>query len=89
MRSSQYDATFPAPSYPPPKVPAHKLILGTPWYGYSYPCVNRVPDDADVCSIKLVPFRGVNCSDAAGTEVTRVTNVTHVTHLTQVTQVTH
>eukprot|EP00966_Prymnesium_polylepis_P175470 4060648-Prymnesium_polylepis.1 len=50
-------------------IPASKLVLGTPWYGYSYPCVNQTPDDADVCSIRLVPFRGVNCSDAAGVEV--------------------
>jgi len=45
-----------------------KLILGTPWYGYIYPCLNAEPTD-DVCEIKLVPFRGVPCSDAAGWEV--------------------
>lgn len=45
-----------------------KLIMGTPWYGYQYPCINSGPED-DVCQIQLVPFRGVNCSDAAGTEI--------------------
>lgn len=49
-------------------IPPEKLILGTPWYGYHYPCQNSGPHD-DVCEIKLVPFRGVNCSDAAGSEV--------------------
>lgn len=49
-------------------VPAKKLILGTPWYGYDYPCTNSGATD-DICEIKLDPFRGVNCSDAAGTEV--------------------
>lgn len=45
-----------------------KLILGTPWYGYQYPCMNSNPTD-ETCEIKLVPFRGVNCSDAAGNEL--------------------
>jgi len=49
-------------------IPPEKLVLGTPWYGYVYPCLNAEPQD-DVCEIKLVPFRGVNCSDAAGWEV--------------------
>lgn len=45
-----------------------KLIMGTPWYGYQYPCLNSGPSD-DVCEIPLKPFRGVNCSDAAGSEM--------------------
>eukprot|EP01064_Diplonema_japonicum_P002610 TRINITY_DN1165_c8_g1_i1.p1 TRINITY_DN1165_c8_g1~~TRINITY_DN1165_c8_g1_i1.p1 ORF type:complete len:408 (+),score=51.13 TRINITY_DN1165_c8_g1_i1:64-1224(+) len=49
-------------------VPASKLILGLPWYGYDYPCVGAEPSDY-YCKIPLVPFRGVNCSDAAGSEV--------------------
>lgn len=49
-------------------VPPAKLVLGTPWYGYSYPCSSGDAED-DVCPIALVPFRGVNCSDAAGSEV--------------------
>ncbi|XP_015766784.1 PREDICTED: di-N-acetylchitobiase-like [Acropora digitifera] len=40
-----------------------KLVLGLPWYGYDYPCVDVING---VCFIKKVPFRGVNCSDAAG-----------------------
>mmetsp|Transcript_37776 Transcript_37776/g.82775 ORF Transcript_37776/g.82775 Transcript_37776/m.82775 type:complete len:402 (-) Transcript_37776:263-1468(-) len=46
-----------------------KLILGVPWYGYRYPCLPGTASDAAYCPIKQVPFRGVNCSDAAGTEV--------------------
>jgi len=46
-----------------------KLILGVPWYGYRYPCLPGTAADAVYCPIKQVPFRGVNCSDAAGIEV--------------------
>lgn len=46
-----------------------KLILGLPWYGYDYPCEKPMTVEDDFCSLKLVPFRGVNCSDAAGREV--------------------
>ena len=49
-------------------IPAEKLIMGTPWYGYMYPCLNAGPE-AETCNLKLVPFRGVKCSDAAGSEV--------------------
>ena len=41
-----------------------QLILGVPWYGYKYPCLSL--SDDHVCSIEKVPFRGVDCSDAAG-----------------------
>ncbi|CAG2235869.1 CTBS [Mytilus edulis] len=44
-----------------------KLVLGVPWYGYMYTCLNLTNDD--VCFIKHVPFRGVNCSDAAGSQI--------------------
>ncbi len=44
-----------------------KLILGVPWYGYKYPCEAYNPN-TDLCLIKEVPFRGCNCSDAAGKE---------------------
>ena len=67
-----------------------KLVLGVPWYGYSYSCINysvswlyhdylqlSYSNNSitlflqmnDVCSIKQVPFRGVSCSDAAGSQV--------------------
>ena len=46
-----------------------KLILGLPWYGYDYPCVSGTSEDAVFCNIPFVPFRGVNCSDAAGGEI--------------------
>ncbi|CAH1237826.1 CTBS [Branchiostoma lanceolatum] len=48
-------------------VPADQLVMGVPWYGYDYPCLQLAKDD--VCSIKKVPFRGVPCSDAAGRQV--------------------
>ena len=38
-------------------------MLGLPWYGYNYPCIKF---DKNICEMKKVPFRGVNCSDAAG-----------------------
>lgn len=51
-------------------VASEKLILGVPWYGYRYPC-EYVEDSGKgrYCEIKKVPFRGVNCSDAAGSEI--------------------
>lgn len=48
-------------------ITASQLVLGVPWYGYDYPCLSV--SDHDVCMIPKVPFRGVNCSDAAGTQV--------------------
>ncbi|XP_013387494.1 di-N-acetylchitobiase isoform X2 [Lingula anatina] len=47
-----------------------KLVLGVPWYGYKYPCVKRSQkSNRTTCYIKHVPFRGVNCSDAAGSQI--------------------
>ena len=46
-----------------------KLILGVPWYGYSYTCLPGMKPNDRFCPIPLVPFRGVECSDAAGYEV--------------------
>ena len=45
-----------------------KLILGVPWYGYRYACASFYPGNG-TCAIKHVPFRGANCSDAAGQQV--------------------
>lgn len=42
-----------------------KLILGVPWYGYRYPCELL---QGGLCTIREVPFRGCNCTDAAGKE---------------------
>lgn len=46
-----------------------QLILGVPWYGYRYVCEDGTDPKAIYCPIPLVPFRGVNCSDAAGSEI--------------------
>jgi len=51
-------------------VPARKLILGVPWYGFRYPCLQTAAAaTGGACAIKAVPFRGSQCSDAAGGEV--------------------
>ena len=50
-------------------VEPEKLILGIPWYGYRYECINEDRAlDNKVCEIGEVPFRGVNCSDAVGSQ---------------------
>ncbi|EGG18703.1 glycoside hydrolase family 18 protein [Cavenderia fasciculata] len=50
-------------------IPSDKLVLGLPWYGYIYPCINENPSlESLVCNITRVPFRGATCSDAAGSE---------------------
>ena len=45
--------------------------MGIPWYGYRYECIDPEfePTMGKTCEIAQVPFRGVNCSDAAGTEI--------------------
>ncbi|XP_040420942.1 di-N-acetylchitobiase isoform X1 [Cygnus olor] len=44
-----------------------KLVMGVPWYGYDYVCLNLSEDH--VCSLSKIPFRGAPCSDAAGRQV--------------------
>lgn len=46
------------------KIDPKKIVMGVPWYGYDYPCLNLSQEG--VCSIAKVPFRGAPCSDAAG-----------------------
>eukprot|EP00957_Ditylum_brightwellii_P002062 158370-Ditylum_brightwellii.AAC.1 len=56
-----------------------KIIMGVPWYGYSYGCVDEgggellkcseENNQIQTCHLKLVPFRGVECSDAAGSQI--------------------
>ena len=50
-------------------VPSQKLILGVPWYGYRYKCIDNTAPDAAYCPIERVTWRGVNCSDAVGSEL--------------------
>ena len=49
-------------------ISASRLVLGQPWYGYDYPCETINPTTL-VCTTKRVPFRGANCSDASGVEM--------------------
>ncbi|XP_021455634.1 di-N-acetylchitobiase [Oncorhynchus mykiss] len=44
-----------------------KLVMGVPWYGYDYPCLDFSQEG--VCSLAKVPFRGAPCSDAAGRQI--------------------
>ncbi|KAJ6656293.1 hypothetical protein lerEdw1_003949 [Lerista edwardsae] len=44
-----------------------KLVMGVPWYGYDYTCLNL--SKAHTCSIEKISFRGAPCSDAAGRQV--------------------
>uniref|UniRef100_A0A8C5Q9W1 Di-N-acetylchitobiase n=1 Tax=Leptobrachium leishanense TaxID=445787 RepID=A0A8C5Q9W1_9ANUR len=44
-----------------------KLVMGVPWYGYDYPCLELSPDNK--CFLHKRPFRGAPCSDAAGKQV--------------------
>ena len=51
-------------------IESQKLILGVPWYGYRYPCLPTMTDvHSQFCPIPQVAFRGVNCSDAVGSEI--------------------
>ncbi|KAM4548976.1 di-N-acetylchitobiase [Odontesthes bonariensis] len=50
------------------KINPKKLVMGVPWYGYDYPCVNLSQEGT--CYIAKVPFRGAPCSDAAGRQKT-------------------
>ncbi|XP_075792474.1 di-N-acetylchitobiase isoform X2 [Pelodiscus sinensis] len=44
-----------------------KLVMGVPWYGYDYKCLNLSKEL--VCFLPNIPFRGAPCSDAAGSQV--------------------
>lgn len=57
-------------SYTALGIPHSKLILGLPWYGYRYECVQYLKNGT--CMIEQVPFRGCPCSDAAGRQDTYV-----------------
>ncbi|CAI5711035.1 unnamed protein product [Hyaloperonospora brassicae] len=49
-----------------------KLVLGVPWYGYRYQCLEREGgglDNAPWCPIEPMPFFGAPCSDATGQQV--------------------
>lgn len=52
----------------------NKLVLGVPWYGYYYSCLNDqrgslINGDALWCQIRPVSFFGAPCSDAVGGQI--------------------
>ncbi|KAL7854525.1 hypothetical protein SRHO_G00167150 [Serrasalmus rhombeus] len=49
------------------KIDPKKLVMGVPWYGYDYVCLNFSQEG--VCTIPKVPFRGAPCSDASGKQI--------------------
>uniref|UniRef100_A0AAY5ECB4 Di-N-acetylchitobiase n=2 Tax=Electrophorus electricus TaxID=8005 RepID=A0AAY5ECB4_ELEEL len=49
------------------KVDPKKLVMGVPWYGYDYLCLNFSQEG--ICTIPKVPFRGAPCSDASGRQI--------------------
>ncbi|XP_018417372.1 PREDICTED: di-N-acetylchitobiase [Nanorana parkeri] len=44
-----------------------KLVMGVPWYGYDYVCLNLTEDNR--CALEKRAFRGAPCSDAVGRQV--------------------
>lgn len=62
-------------------VPRDKLILGLPWYGYWYECLDEDDEEGsgessssggdarDLCRIAPVPYAGAPCSDAGGNQI--------------------
>ncbi len=62
--SAAFTTTAGVRSYLDLGIAAEQLVLGQPWYGYDYPCLNLSKEG--VCTIKPVPFRRAYCSDAAG-----------------------
>lgn len=52
-------------------MPADKLVLGLPWYGYRYPCTNPAfaAGQEQLCALQPTPFQGAPCSDAAGAQL--------------------
>eukprot|EP00242_Pyramimonas_sp_CCMP2087_P011805 CAMPEP_0198202110 /NCGR_PEP_ID=MMETSP1445-20131203/5191_1 /TAXON_ID=36898 /ORGANISM="Pyramimonas sp., Strain CCMP2087" /LENGTH=325 /DNA_ID=CAMNT_0043872847 /DNA_START=217 /DNA_END=1197 /DNA_ORIENTATION=+ len=64
-------------------IPADKMILGVPWYGYRYACegTNLSPHE-DLCAIKnVVPFRDCSCSDASGAQIP-LSDIEHINFTT-------
>ena len=45
-----------------------KLVIALPWYGRDYPCISFNEKKNDLCVIRYVPWRGINCTDGASRE---------------------
>jgi di-N-acetylchitobiase len=67
--SGLFDTTGGIMAYLQLGIDPKKLVLGLPWYGYDYNCTATGLPPQQKCYIARVPFRGVNCSDAAGRQL--------------------
>ncbi len=67
--SGLFDTTGGIMAYLQLGIDPKKLVLGLPWYGYDYNCTATGTKLQQKCYIARVPFRGVNCSDAAGRQL--------------------
>ncbi|XP_066504350.1 di-N-acetylchitobiase [Hoplias malabaricus] len=68
MANSPFNQTLAAyDQYIEMKIDPKKLVMGVPWYGYDYVCLNFSQEG--VCTIPKVPFRGAPCSDASGKQI--------------------
>uniref|UniRef100_A0A2P2IB42 Di-N-acetylchitobiase-like n=1 Tax=Hirondellea gigas TaxID=1518452 RepID=A0A2P2IB42_9CRUS len=66
-------------------IPKNKLVLGLPWYGYRYTCIQYFQNN-NTCVIEKVEFQGAPCSDAAGRQFTYayIKNLMNEKNITQV-----
>jgi len=42
-------------------IPLSQLVMGLPWYGHDFPCINMV--NVTVCPLALAPWRDAQCTD--------------------------
>ncbi|KAK1165403.1 di-N-acetylchitobiase [Acipenser oxyrinchus oxyrinchus] len=68
MANAPYNQTLAAyTDYLKMNIDPKKLVMGVPWYGYDYACLEFTQEG--VCTIPKVSFRGAPCSDAAGRQI--------------------
>jgi len=48
-------------------VSSDKLVLGLPWYGHAFICLNQV--NTTVCPLPSIPWRGASCTDECADEI--------------------
>ncbi|KAK6484811.1 di-N-acetylchitobiase [Huso huso] len=68
MANAPYNQTLAAyTDYVKMNIDPKKLVMGVPWYGYDYACLEFTQEG--VCTIPKISFRGAPCSDAAGRQI--------------------